>query len=359
MYGFQEIVESTLLEILADDQSVEDLELIVSNISGGMPDLFDEIAAIVLKAFEARALSGDLEDYWKEKQAFVARLREFWKKPLDLLELFITLATEVVSDFNGEYRKDSIRSGDAVFDALTRLHSRACQISWAIHTLLRSGFADDAHARWRSLHEISVVSLFICQHGQRVAERYLDHSVIQRYKLACQMRIFQERINVEPITEEEFNGLRSRREILLSKYGHSFSNDLGWAADALKIQRPNFSNLEEHVGLDHMRPYYRMSSDNIHANSHGTFFRLGLSLPSDDMLLAGPSNAGIADPGHSTAISLHQSTTSLLSTKPSFDWQVVTKVLEQLLDKLGEAFLESHIELKTLAAEDYKTSSGN
>ena len=37
---FSGIVESTLLEILAEDQSVEDLELIVSNISGGMPDLF-------------------------------------------------------------------------------------------------------------------------------------------------------------------------------------------------------------------------------------------------------------------------------------------------------------------------------
>ena len=354
MYGFQEVVESSILEILADDESVEDLDIKKARMSDEMSELVDGVSAIVLDRIEARALSGDLKAYWKEKRAFVARLREFWKEPLNQLELFMTLATEVGFDFNGEYRKNSIHSEDAVFEALTRLHSRACQISWAVHTLLQSGFADDAHARWRSLHEISVVSMFICQHGQGVAERYLDHGVVQRFKLACQMRNFQEKTNAEPITEEEFNGLKSRRDRLLSKYGPSFGKDLGWAADALKIQRPNFSDLEKHVNLEHMRPYYRMSSDNIHANSHGTYFRLGLSLPGDDTLLAGPSNAGLADPGHSTAISLHQVTTSLLSTKPTFDWLVVMKVLKRLRDRTGEEFLKSHLELKALATEDYE-----
>lgn len=365
MYGLQEILDSTLTELLKDgdnDEKLGDLEARMSNM---MPELVEDVSAMVLDHIETRALSGDLEDYWKGKREFVARLRRHWKEPLDLLELFITLATEIGSDFNGEYRRDSVRSGDAVFEALTRLHSRGCQISWAIHTLLRCGFADDAHARWRSLHEISVVSGFIIKHGQEVAERYICHGTIQRYKLARQMRKYRERISVEPIadeefiTDEEFNSLRSSRDRLVSRYGRCFSEDYGWAADAINNRRPTFSSLEEVVKLDHLRPYYRMSGDNVHANFHGTFFRLGLSLPGDDLLLAGPSNAGLADPGHSVAISLHQITTALLSARPSFDSVVAMKILDELINKVGDAFLKSHLELKTLATEDYESEKRN
>ena len=44
-------------------------------------------------------------------------------------------------------------------------------MSRAILALLRSGFADDAHARWRSLHELAVVSGFISEYGEDVAEK--------------------------------------------------------------------------------------------------------------------------------------------------------------------------------------------
>lgn len=359
MYGFQEVVDSTLTEILTDSDSGGESGDFEARISDMMPELIEGTSAIVLDRINARFLAGDLEDYWREKRAFIARLREFWKEPLDLLELFITLATEVVTDFNGEYRSDSMRSGDAVFKTLTRLHARACQISWAIHTLLRSGFADDAHARWRSLHEISVVSKFISLHGQEVAERYISHGVVQRYKLACQMRKFRERNNTEPITDEEFKRLKSRCDRLVSQYDSHFREDFGWAADALNNSRPTFSALEEHVELDHMRPYYRMSSDNVHASSHGTFFRLGLSLPGVDLLLAGPSNAGLANPGHSAAVSLHQITTTLLSTRLSLDCAIAMKVLEQMVENVGVVFQKTHLELETLATEDYEAEKRN
>ena len=113
------------------------------------------------------------------------------------------------------------------------------------------------------------------------------------------------------------------------------------------------SDIEQHVQLAHMRPYYRMASDNVHANSHGAHFRLGLhSSQQEKMLLAGPSNLGLADPGHSTAISLLQITTTLLATKPVLDCVVAMKILAGLTDEVGEAFLKVHQELETLVTDD-------
>ena len=57
--------------------------------------------------------------------------------------------------------------------------------------------------------------------------------------------------------------------------------------------------------MDHLRPYYRMASDNVHPNAHGAFYRMGMGLDGNDrrVLLAGASNMGLADPGHGTAMS--------------------------------------------------------
>ena len=113
------------------------------------------------------------------------------------------------------------------------------------------------------------------------------------------------------------------------------------------------SDIEQHVQLGHMRPYYRMASDNVHANSHGAHFRLGLhSSQQENVLLAGPSNLGLADPGHSTAISLLQITTTLLATESVFDCVVTMKILEELTNEVGEAFLKVHQELETLVTDD-------
>ena len=81
------------------------------------------------------------------QRQFEKRLYKRWKKPLDLLILFISKATKAGADFNSEFKNEAKSSSDAVFVALILLHARACQISSAILVLLRSGYADDAHAR--------------------------------------------------------------------------------------------------------------------------------------------------------------------------------------------------------------------
>ncbi len=90
-----------------------------------------------------------------------------------------------------------------------------------------------------------------------------------------------------------------------------------------------------------MRPYYRMASDNVHANSHGDYFRIGLSqiLHDDDLLLAGASSMGLATPTHSTGIALNQITSNLLLNVLNFDCLVISNTLLKLVHEILKVFL--------------------
>ena len=183
MVMLQEMFESSLMEILPDEDSPDGKGDLEPRLASAIPDLADSIAESMLATIKKEAAVG-LKEKREYQQQFEERLRNHWQKPLELLDLLISLATEGGDEFNETFKEESGRSNDPVFKALTLLHARACQIASAILVLLRSGYADDAHARWRTLHEISVVSIFIGERGKNVAERYLLHDHVQRYKLA-------------------------------------------------------------------------------------------------------------------------------------------------------------------------------
>ena len=341
MKTLQEMFDSSLLEFLSADGSdirEDEIEEIVTSM---IPNIAESISESMLSEIKKDASDG-LKAKGRDQRQFEKRLGKRWEQPLNLLDLFISLALEAGAAFNDDFRSDAARTNDAVFEALTLLHARSCQVASAILVLLRSGYADDAHARWRALYEIAVVSDFISDRGQNVAEQYLLHDTIQRYKLALKYQRHAEAINYEPLSETELGELKAKRGELINRFGKAFDEDYGWAASVLGKQRPTIGDIEEAVGLEHWRPYYRMASDNVHANAHGTYYRLGLSSQTDRVLLAGPSDMGLADPGHSTAISLLQTTTSLLMTKPNLDGIVIHKILARLEDEVGDAFLEAH-----------------
>lgn len=347
MSNLEDVLQSAMGEILASgdyDLNSVDLGPVITE---AITDLTESKAGSVLEAIKSGAASG-LEAKRRQQRQFETRLEDRWRKPLDLLELFVSVATEAGHEFNTEFREDAVRSRDAVFEALTRLHAKACQTSRAILTLLRSGYADDAHARWRSVHEISAFSYFISKHGQEMAERYLLHALVHRYKLACQYQKYAGRSDYEPLPQEELDELRSEYDELLARFGDSYKGDYGWATSVNKSIN-TIRDIEEDIGLDHMRPYYKMASDNEHPNAHGIYFRLGLGLGPDDVLLAGPSDAGLVDPGHSTAISLNQITTTLLATRSTFSHIVTMNVLRKLTDEIGQVFLQSHRQLEAVS----------
>ncbi len=353
MFGLHELLESTIEKMAASGDIAQHSDKGFESIATDMiPGLVDDIASLILVRIK-KDMSSGLKRHRRDRKGFERRLNKRWKCPLDLLDLFITLNLEAGAEFNQKFRNEAVGSGDAVFEALTRLHARGCQVSGEVLALLRAGFADGAHARWRSLHEMSVVASLIQEHGQELAERYLLHETIQQYKLACEYQKYFDRLNHDPPSKENSDQLKVQRDELIARFGEPFNGDYGWASSAIGSNRPTMSDIEQHVQLDHMRPYYRMASDNVHPTSHGAYFRLGLhSSQEKEVLLTGPSNVGLANPGHSTAISLLQLSTTLLATESSFDCVVTLKILTELTDEVGEAFLKAHQELETLVTDD-------
>ena len=135
------------------------------------------------------------------------------------------------------------------------------------------------------------------------------------------------------------------RDDLCNRFGSSFAGSYGWAAESLAKDRPNFSDIEQAVGLEHLRPYYRMASHNVHANPKGVSFKLGLR-DQDDVLLAGPSNFGLTDPAHSTAISLLQLSVALLNLRPNIDRIITLKIMTTLSEEIGDTFLRIQLEME-------------
>lgn len=84
---------------------------------------------------------------------FQQKLLEVWGESLELLEMLISISLDLGARFRQQNNEEATQNQDFVFEALTHLHARGCQVAGATLTLLKAGYADDAHARWRTLHE--------------------------------------------------------------------------------------------------------------------------------------------------------------------------------------------------------------
>lgn len=325
------------------------IERFIQGLSEAIPEVVTEMAEPVLGQLRTDAPSM-LRDRRAQRLLFESNLASVWHKPLDLLEMFIAIALEVGEEFNGEFRATAAAEQDCVFEVLTRLHARACQIASEVLVLLESGHADGAHARWRSLHEIAVVGFFVKLHDNAVAERYLLHDGVESYKAAVQYQEHCSTLGYEPLSQEEFDEIKANYGSLINRFGTPYKSDYGWAASALGNKRPTFRDIEKEAGLDHLRPFYKLASHNVHANPKGVFFKLGLYPNSGNILLAGPSNTGLADPGHGTAISLGQITVALLTTRPNIDRLVACEVLMKLDPEIGKEFLAAQKSLENQEA---------
>ncbi len=317
-----------------------------------------ESADVLLKELKSKS-SQMLKERRRYGQGFEKRLFQRWKKPIDLLETFLVIALEAGAEFNKEYRDEASKTNNYKFDVLTRLHARGCQIGSEILSLLKHGFADGAYARWRTLHEIACVSFFIWEHGQDAAKRFLQYEIIVSYRQALAYQKHCRELGYEPLSEKELAEIKKARASICKIYGKDFRQEYpyGWISKKI-LKKRSFTEIEKHVKLDKLRPYYNMACYNIHSGPKGILFKLGLiqDRSKRELLLAGPSNFGLADPGQSAAISLCQITTCLLSTKPTMMGLITIRAMQNLVPEICEAFCEIQFQIMD---EEKALASGN
>ncbi len=228
----------------------------------------------------------------------------------------------------------------------------------AILALLKSGHAGDALARARTVYELDITAQFIQKNGNELAEKYLLYQVVERLKAARQYERHSARLGYEPLDPETIPSLEHQVERYRTKFGEQFSQmvtkgSYGWAVEALNKKQPTLENIEEAMGFAHMRPYYKLASEVIHASAKGVMFDVGNL--EKNLLLAGPSNAGLADPGSLALTSFGRCTTVLLCyTRYSSELAlletyaksiVAGQIMHELLEDANQAFLGVHQQL--------------
>ena len=168
----QKIFNETIRVQLESATSDMELEKISDAVPGQIESLIGELPNNILSTIKTKAENGLAERRVLHVE-FIERNVCRWKEGFDLLELQIEIAIEAGESFNDRLRPQAALDGDLLFDLLVRLHAKGCLISIEILMLLKNGYADGAHARWRALHELSVTARFLTTHGKDAAQRYV------------------------------------------------------------------------------------------------------------------------------------------------------------------------------------------
>jgi len=285
----------------------------------------------------------------REVSAFRRRLARTWGLGLDRLDALYDAQMEIGSHFLESERRGESRPGPKLV-ALSRVHVRSCRVVAEICWLLRGGFADGAHARWRTLHELAVVALLLAQNDDELATRYLDHRAIQVLANARQLERHAEALNWEAPTEAEMATMVAERNRLVNLYGPAFESQYGWAAALLSKYRPTFADVEERARLAKWRPIFGWASHGVHGGAQG-FVALGAIEDRSHLLLAGVSNRGLLEPAQNTIIAMEHLTAALMLAQPTAENLVLVTGFIELATRCRDAFVEAHdvVEARTAA----------
>ena len=347
--NYHRIFERQLAECIEQAQ-LDDSE-IESLVQDTMLEAIQYAASTLLKELK-RTAPKRLRGQRKLVRGFEARTFKRWKDGLDPLYILLLISFEVGSKFNELNRPSAVQDNDYRFEALVNLHARALRVAHEIHALLLSGYPDGALSRWRTLHEIAVIMTFLRHCDPMISERFVVHRQVAEHKAMKQYREYQDRANLEPIEDAQYEAARQTKESIIEDYGSEMSRDYGWAAPVLNLKNPSLLDLETHVGLDHWRPRFRWACDDIHGSYRPVGTSLGESEAREPLLLAGASNSAFTDPAHMMAISLDLANHALLLDDSSIDLLVISSVLRSLTDEVGETFLR--IDFGTGQPSEYK-----
>jgi len=339
------------------------LELTAEDINGFAEKTGEELGQALLpmaKELAGRYLSSvrhkDYEGMRTRRadlRRFRSHLRARWGMALDSFERLLAVAQDSGDAANAYLRSGKAGKPGALVEAISRIHARACHVGGEILALLESGHADGAHARWRTLHELTVVGALLSDNDNDLAERYLLHEVIESVRAARQLEDYAAEIGEKPLSKRELDKLVAAQKELCERFGPEFGKPYGWAAKLLNNPNPNFDHIEKSATLNHLRPYYKLASYNVHATAKGAAYRLGLLGSRHNVLLAGPSNAGLEEAGTFAAHSLLTITLFLLTIQTTLDGLVYGQLLIRLREDVDKQFSRAAAKLR---ADDRRLS---
>src|SRR5699024_116474 len=296
-------------------------------------------------------------------QEFESRLQLRWSSAFYDLTSIIKIAEETAADIIDDYMANQATiDGDQtfvtlVFDVLMKLYSKAIVLSKEIKTLLKSGYADGAMSRWRSLHECNVYFTLLTmkyddkEYTKKNIHKFYEYSIIEKHQ---ELTNYYNKEKYFNLNSTEIKAIEEDYKEILNKYGNDFKHPYSWARCIFPNKpRIYFSDLEKKAGIDHLAIYYKQANYQIHTSPTGLYNSLG-NIQDDRVkeygFILGPSNYGLSIPGQLTMISLAQISTSLLSLDTNIDKMIRTSIFQKYLDRATVNFdsIQTEIEKESL-----------
>lgn len=280
----------------------------------------------------------------REKEIY-NKISNNYKVGIRLFEGFMELNAQISSMTYGKYFKLFDTFDDHIkLDTLIAIHVRACQVANEILVLIKNGYADGAHARWRTLHELSVTFLYLYDSDYKVIHMYNDYEIIEKYKKAKEYKACENSLDLEKLEDEEWEELSKRRDEIIEKYGKDFSEGYGWTMNDLPKGRRNFRELEKLVGTEKLRIIYSWANESVHAGVSGIKDKLSLREEESYHFLTGSNDCGFLDPVQYTSYSLCQMSEVLLGMEDS----ILHKIFDELL-----FYFQNEVVLEFSRVEEY------
>lgn len=221
----------------------------------------------------------------------------------DLMRLMVTVGQEMSAHcmrvLPGPSRSERV-------EAIIELQAHAILVGGETLDLLRGGWPAGAEARWRTLHEIEVIALFLERSPLTVSRRYLASrdTALARHLSRDEIPIGRLEGGKALIHEME-----SRAATVLRTHGPEMAHTYGWAARWLRKKQVTFKDLESRVAP--RRPAYVSASNRIHAGRVGALASL---LDGPGRFVTGRRVEGVVDVALQALWSLNTVTGALLRT---------------------------------------------
>ncbi|NKI68104.1 hypothetical protein GN109_01620 [Collimonas pratensis] len=344
MQSFREMITEYLDEHLGEGNAISGTD-IDRWLAENADEMIDKFSALLSQDLDSKQREF-VDSIHSDLAGFNKRLFETWYAPLIRLDSLIAMCMEIGSEINTEYRTSGNYPPSSRRNITIKLHTRAIQISNEISCLLKGGYADGAMARWRTLHETTVILAFLSRHDDDLSSRFVDFQAITRLKAATEYNEHHTTLGFEPFDQEKLAQFQKERDHVLVQYGQQFASENGWATDVLKQKRVTFKDIEKFVNLAHLRPQYGFASKNVHSGIDGIGYKLALSMSSQETLLAGPSNEGLIEPIQCTGYSLIIATSELIDTAPHDERSIMEGVLWCWHERLKAELIDAETALR-------------
>lgn len=281
---------------------------------GALDDLYDnaseEVATKVYASLRESAprLAKILR---RDEQRLAKRMRQVWGRA----DVAFQANNYIGYELGAHVARSSKQHGPKML-ALLGAHRRALRTASEVRQLAMSGFQAGATARWRSLHELSVLIYVLTKADAQVSERYLAYARIEQLRDLEHFQRHAEAINRKPFGPNEVDRIERQAAETVERWGPEMSKENGWAFPLFPNQkRVTFIDLESLAGLNHLRPFYRLGNNHIHSGPRASELNLTDLTPGGaPAITVGASVFGdIAETCHGAMISVHQATAALVS----------------------------------------------